>query len=116
MIPNGRGSRIRTCERVKVPPGKRDVLIFDGGHEDAVRGFGIRKSASGEAYYFVKYNIGRKQRRQSLGSVTRGNLKAMRVLASEVKARARLGQDIIAEKEAAKSKPATTILGQVVPK
>ena len=73
MIPNGRGSRIRTCERVKVPPGKRDVLIFDGGHEDAVRGFGIRKSASGEAYYFVKYNIGRKQRRQSLGSVTRGN-------------------------------------------
>jgi hypothetical protein len=28
-----------------VPPGKRDVLIFDGGHEDAVRGFGIRKFA-----------------------------------------------------------------------
>jgi integrase len=40
----------------------------------------------------------------------------MRVLASEVKARARLGQDIIAEKEAARSKPATSTLGQVVPK
>ena len=40
----------------------------------------------------------------------------MRVLASEVKARARLGQDVIAEKEAARSKPATTTLGQVVPK
>jgi integrase len=104
------------AERLKVPPGKRDVLCFDGGHEDAVRGFGIRKFASGEAYYFVKYNIGRKQRRQSLGSVTRGNLKAMRVLASEVKARARLGQDIIAEKEAARSKPAATTLGEVVPK
>ena len=104
------------AERLKVPPGRRDVLIFDGGHEDAVRGFGIRKFASGQAYYFVKYNIGRKQRRQSLGSVTRGNLKAMRVLASEVKARARLGQDIIAEKEAAKGKPATTVLGEVVPK
>jgi len=87
-----------SAERLIVPPGRRDVLIFDGGHEDAVRGFGIRKFASGEAYYFVKYNIGRKQRRQSLGCVTRGNLKAMRLLASEVKARARLGQDIIAEK------------------
>ena len=66
-----------SAERLIVPPGRRDVLIFDGGHEDAVRGFGIRKFASGEAYYFVKYNIGRKQRRQSLGCVTRGNLKYM---------------------------------------
>jgi len=104
------------ADRLEVPSGKRDVLVFDSGHGDTVRGFGIRKFASGEAYYFVKYNIGRKQRRQSLGSVTRGNLKAMRVLASEVKARARLGQDIIAEKAAARSKPAITALGDIVPK
>jgi integrase len=40
----------------------------------------------------------------------------MRLLASEVKARARLGQDIIAEKEAAKGKPAITALGDIVQK
>ena len=98
-----------------VPEGKRDVLVFDSGHPDAVRGFGLRKFASGEAYYFVKYNVGAKQRRQSLGAVTRGNLKAMRVLASEVKARARLGQDLIADKKTAESKSTTVTLGQTIP-
>src|SRR5215468_8622120 len=87
------------ADRLRVPSGKRDVLVCDGGHGDAVPGFGIRKFASGRACYIVKYAVGGKQRRQSLGAVTRGNLKAMRLLASEVKARARLGQDIIAEKE-----------------
>src|SRR5262249_2269138 len=61
----------------------------------------------------VKYNVGSKQRRQSLGPATRGNLRAMRLLASEVKARARLGQDVIAERQAAHGKP-TILLGQVV--
>src|SRR5262245_29100153 len=101
------------ADRLLVPPGKRDMLVFDNGHPDAVPGFGLRTFASGAAYYFVKYNIGSKQRRQSLGPATRGNLRAMRLLASEVKARARLGQDVIAERQAAHSKP-TTLLGQVV--
>jgi len=79
------------ADKLRVPSGKRDVLVFDGGHADAVPGFGIRKFASGRACYIVKYGVGDKQRRQSLGAVTRGNLKAMRLLASEVKARARLG-------------------------
>ena len=85
---------------VNVPPGARDVLVFD----TEVRGFGIRKFAGGAAYYFVKYTHEGKQRRQSLGEVTRGNLRAMRLLASEVKSRARAGQDIIAEKQAAETR------------
>ena len=99
-----------------VPAGMRDVLVFDDGHKDAVPGFGIRKFKSGKASYIVKYSVGGKQRRQALGPVTRGNLKAMRVLASEVKARARLGQDLIAEKQAAKNKLSALTLGQIVPK
>ena len=67
------------------------MLVFD----DEVRGFGIRKFASGRAYYIVTYAVAGKTRRQSLGEVARGNLKPMRMLASEVKARARLGQDIV---------------------
>ena len=85
---------------VNVPPGARDVLVFD----TEVRGFGIRKFAGGAAYYFVKYTHEGKQRRQSLGEVTRGNLRPMRLLASEVKSRARAGQDIIAEKQAAETR------------
>ena len=73
------------ADGVVVPQGKRDVLIFDGGHRDAVPGFGIRKFASGAAVYIVKYAHAGRQRRQSLGAVTSGNLKAMRLLASEVK-------------------------------
>ena len=105
------------CDTLKVPPGKRDVLVFDEGHKDAVPGFGVRKFASGKASYIVKYNIGTKQRRQSLGPVTRGNLKAMRLLASEVKARARLGQDVIAEREAtAKIRAGAKTLESAYPK
>ena len=104
------------ADRIVVPAGKRDVLVFDDGHKDAVPGFGIRKFASGKASYILKYSVGRKHRRQTLGSVTRGNLKAMRLLASEVKARARLGQDIIAEKQATRSRPAAGTLGQILPK
>ena len=103
------------ADKLHVPPGKRDVLVFDDEHKDAVPGFGIRKFASGKATYFIKYNVGGRQRKQSLGAVTRGNLKAMRLLASEVKARARLGQDLIAEKKAAEDKPKVATLGQVVP-
>ena len=104
-------------DALKVPAGKRDVLVFDDGHKDAIPGFGVRKFASGKASYIVKYSIGSKQRRQSLGPVTRGNLKAMRLLASEVKARARLGQDVIAERDiAAKIKAGAKTLASVYPK
>lgn len=104
-------------DALKVPTGKRDVLVFDDGHKDAVPGFGVRKFASGKASYIVKYSIGSKQRRQSLGPVTRGNLKAMRLLASEVKARARIGQDVIAERDtAAKVKAGAKTLASLYPK
>ena len=83
-----------------MPAGKRDVLVFDGGHADAVRGFGIRKYADGQSVYIVKYSVNRQTRRHSLGAVRRGNLKKMRDLAEEVKARGRLGQDIIGEEKA----------------
>ena len=104
---------------IEVPSGARDVLVFDS----EVRGFGIRKFAGGAAYYFVKYTHEGKQRRQSLGEVTRGNLRPMRLLASEVKSRARAGQDIIAEKRAAEARAETeretvknrTTLGALVP-
>jgi hypothetical protein len=98
--------------KLKVPPGKRDVLAFD----TEVRGFGVRKFASGKAYFLVKYNVGGKQRRQSLkGEWAPGTVSKMRAFAVEVKARASLGQDLVAERKAAKVQATATTLGNLVP-
>jgi integrase len=97
------------ADRLKVPEGKRDVQVFD----DDLPGFGIRKFDSGRASYFVKYNVGPQQRRHTLGAVVRGNLKAMKLEASKVLAKARLGTDVVAVKRAVKSKQSTS-LGDLV--
>jgi integrase len=98
--------------KLKVPPGKRDVLVFD----TEVRGFGVRKFKSGKTYFLVKYNVGGKQRRQSLkGEWAPGTVSKMRAFAVEVKARASLGQDLVAERKAAKVQAIATTLGTLVP-
>jgi hypothetical protein len=94
-----------------VPAGARDAQAFD----DELPGFGIRKFDSGKASYFVKFNVGSQQRRKTLGKVVRGNLKAMRLEASTVLARARLGTDVVALAKAAAAKTSVT-LGELVPK
>jgi integrase len=86
--------------RLRVPAGARDVQVFD----DALPGFGVRKFTSGRASYFVKFNVGSQQRRLTLGAVVPGNLAEMRRKASAVLAKARLGQDTVAEKRAAAAK------------
>jgi integrase len=88
------------ASRLVVPPGKRDVQVFD----DTLPGFGIRKFSSGRVSYFVKFNVGEQQRRLTLGAVVPGNLAEMRRKASGVLAKARLGQDAVAEKRVAASK------------
>ena len=72
-------------------------------------------SAKGHASYFVKYNVGTQQRRKTLGKVVRGNLKAMRLEASAILAKARLGTDVVGVAKAAAAKNIAT-LGELVPK
>ena len=91
--------------RLEVPPGMRDVQVFD----DALPGFGIRKFASGRASYFVKFNVGQQQRRLTLGTVVPGNLAEMRRRASTVLSKARLGQDTVAERQVAADKRRMTV-------
>ena len=91
--------------RLKVPPGMRDVQVFD----DTLPGFGIRKFASGRASYFVKFNVGQQQRRLTLGTVVPGNLAEMRRRASTVLSKARLGQDTVAERQVAADKRRMTV-------
>src|SRR5687768_6135899 len=75
--------------KITVPNGKRDILSFD----DSLPGFGVRKFDTGRSSYFVKYSIGRQLRKITLGPYTPGILSDMRKRASEVLARAKLGED-----------------------
>jgi integrase len=99
------------ASRISVPAGARDVLVFD----DALPGFFIRKFESGKASYGVKFNVGSQQRRMALGAVVPGVLGDMRKKAADVLARARLGQDVVADKRAAAGKHSIT-LGGLVPR
>ena len=97
-----------SANKIVVPLGKRDVLVFD----EQLPGFGIRKFDSGKASYFVKYNVGPQQRRITLGAVVPGVLSEMRRKASDILARARLGQDVAAEKRAVAAKR-SVVLGDL---
>jgi integrase len=99
------------ADKLVVPEGATDVQVFDS----ELPGFGIRKFAKGHASYFVKFNVGPQQRRKTLGKVTKGNLKAMRLEASAILAKARLGTDVVAETKAAAGKVVVT-LGELIPK
>ena len=91
-----------------VPAGKvtksgkpvRDVRAFDS----SLPGFGILKSDTGRAVYFVKFNVGAQQRKLTLGPVVDGNLAKMRGRAADVLAKARLRQDVVAEHREAAAK------------
>ena len=78
------------------PVGKRDELFFD----DQLPGFGVRAYSSGKKSFFVKYSMGAKQRKMSLGPVCRGALAQTRRKAQDVLARARMGQDVQGERQA----------------
>ncbi len=100
-----------TASKIKVPEGKRDVLVFD----ETLPGFGIRKFSSGKASFFVKYQMaGGKQRKISLGPVVSGVAADMRRKASDILAKARLGQDVVAEKEALATRQSTSVGSLIV--
>lgn len=98
--------------KLVVPSGKRDIQVFD----DALPGFGIRKFESGRAFYFVKFAVGKQQRKLSLGPVVPGVFGDTRKRAAEILTRARIGQDVVAEKREAAAKPPRAPLGPLVAK
>jgi integrase len=100
---------IRTLQ---VPEGKPDIQEFD----DDLPGFGVRKFASGKVSLFVKYSVGKQQRRKTLGPWVLGTLPAIRKEAAVVLAQARLGKDVVGEAKKAQQVAAKAkTLGELVP-
>ena len=94
-----------TVSKIAVPAGKRDILVFD----DVLPGFGVRAFSSGKRSYFVKFNVGRQQRKITLGPVVPGVLADMRRKAADVLAKARLGEDVQAAKKAHRERKVATV-------
>src|SRR5262245_21897204 len=92
------------ASKIAVPPGCRDVLVFDTKQP----GFFLRKFApskrfpAGAAMYGVKYWVGGKARQMHLCEAARGTLAKARGMAMDVRAKARLGTDTLGERRAAK--------------
>ena len=92
-----------------VPRGKSEIIVFD----DDLPGFGIRIRETGSRTWIVQYQIGAKQRRVSLGSVSGQPLAKARRSAGDLLARVRLGDDPQADKFKARAVAGET-LGKVV--
>jgi integrase len=89
-----------TAAHVTVPKKRRDVTVWD----TQTAGLFLRKFASGRAMFGVSYSVNGTPRRIHIRDAgERGALAAARKEALDVRAKARLGQDLIAEREAAKA-------------
>jgi integrase len=91
--------------KLSVPDGQREIRVFDS----ELRGFGVAKFATGRASFFVKYSIGQKQRKLTLGAAIPGVTAEMRRKASDILARARIGQDTAGEARIARTRKVTTV-------
>jgi integrase len=97
---------------VAVPDGRTDIIVFD----DKLRGFFLRVSRTGVATYGIDYRVLHKRRRMSLGPATNGTaLTAARREAQRVLAKAKLGEDVLADREAAANRPRSNF-GQLAKK
>jgi integrase len=99
------------AKQIAVPKGCRDVLVWD----TKTPGFFLRVFPSGRAMWGVRYHVAGKQRRVHLyDAVVRGTLAKARNEAADVRAKARLGTDVVAERAAAaQAKARTVTLGKV---
>jgi integrase len=96
--------------RLAVPDGHRDSYLWD----ETLPGFGVRAYASGKKSFIVKYALASGQQRKiSLGPALPGTLIETRKKAQDILARARIGQDVAGEKQAARIKTSST-LGPII--
>ena len=79
----------QTIAGLSVPAGKSEAIVFD----DDLPGFGIRLRAGGSRKWIVQYQVGRKQRRVTLGHVAGLAPDKARQKAGDLLAAVRLGQD-----------------------
>jgi len=105
-----------TAAHLVVPKGRRDVIVWDTEQE----GLFLRKFATGRVVYGVRYFVagkpGQKTLREHVAGI-RGQVTKARDLAADVRAKARLGTDVLADERAKKAEAAAqgATLAKLVP-
>ena len=100
-----------TVERLELPPGKAELIVFDEG----LPGFGLRIRAGGKRTWIAQYRLGSKQGRVTIGSVNNFDADEARKHARDALARVQLGWDPQSEKVASRTpKQREMTLGDVV--
>src|ERR1700722_19674712 len=100
-----KGLILRDINALKCPPGKKDVLHFDGKQ----RGLAIRISANGGKSFLAQYSFGGVKRRipLALGSfseITLPTLEAARKATAEIYGEVAKGRDPAADRKEAQRK------------
>jgi len=87
----------RVVETASCPPGRKDVLLFDGD----MRGFGLRVTAAGGKSFLAQYSTAAGKRRVALGAFGVLTVEEARKKARAVLGDAAEGRDPFAERRAA---------------
>jgi integrase len=96
-----------TLEMIRdtAPPESGTKTLWDGGHKDAVTGFGIRVYASGKRSFFLNYRVDGYERRYTIGEWPTWSLGAARDEAKDLRKRINRGDDPAAEKRERREAP-----------
>src|SRR4249920_702630 len=92
-------------ERLRLPPGKGELITFD----DEIPGFGVRLREGGSRSWIVQYKIGPKHRRLTLGSTALLDPAKAREWARDLLAKVRLGRDPSGDKIEARTRADETL-------
>jgi integrase len=94
-----------TVDRLKLPHGKSEVIVFDEG----LPGFGLRVRSGGKRTWVIQYRVGKGQRRVTLGTTSTLNADDARKRARKALSKVHLGHDPQLEKGEARAQAATTL-------
>jgi integrase len=88
------------------PPTKGDRTVWDGGHDKAITGFGVRVNAGGKRSFFLNYrDTAGRERRYTVGTFPTWSVEAARERAKELRRLVDAGQDPAGEKRERREAP-----------
>jgi len=86
-------------------PDKRPFVLFDGGHDKKVPGFGVRVTPGGSKAFILDYRIHGRQRRFTIGAVGTWTVMAARKQAGELRRLVDAGRDPMEERNRDRTDP-----------
>jgi integrase len=88
------------------PPARGDRTVWDGGHEKAITGFGIRVSAGGARSFFINYrDTAGRERRHRIGAFPLWSVEAAREEAKALRKKVDKGEDPAGDKRQRRKAP-----------